>query len=70
MTRQILANELLDLRRQIARLQQREAQIVQALASDEAEAPPRRPGWPIHRLPAPVMMGGGQAETVEIAGTV
>lgn len=53
MTRQTLADELLDLRRQIARLQRRQAQIERALAEADAEKPPRRPGWPIHRIATP-----------------
>lgn len=53
MHKQNLTDELSDLRTQIIRLQQREAQLQCLLAGAAlADQPPaRRPGWPIRRVP-------------------
>ncbi len=46
MTRHQVETELSDIRREITRLQRREAQLL--CRSPEDQAPPR-PGWPMHR---------------------
>lgn len=50
MSKNQLANELLMLRRQIAQLRRREAQVQSALQETESPLGAARPGWPIQRL--------------------
>lgn len=52
MTRHQVETELSDIRREITRLQRREAQLLcRALEGDSAP----RPGWPMHRASAGAM---------------
>lgn len=51
-SRLTLADELADIRAEIARLQQRETRL-QALADDMPPIPVFRRGWPMLRKPAP-----------------
>ena len=56
MTRHQVETELSDIRREILRLQRREAALI-TRAEKIAHAP--RPGWPMHRVPAGVLQASG-----------
>ncbi|MDR7125643.1 hypothetical protein [Pseudotabrizicola sp. 4114] len=45
-----LADELAEVRAQLARLQQRELQLQEAIYRADGTPAPLRPGWPIRRI--------------------